>query len=285
MKFTLRHATARSPASASTRPPPTPAPTSAACGRPTASAWRRPRSRARRRRGWQTVTFADAGRRPAEHDLRRLVLRARTATTPRRRTTSTATRRRARTAARSADAPPLHARPQHRHRRPTASTATAPTSTFPTSSYSAEQLLGRRQVHADRRRPGQVTGVSAVEGGITSANVTWAAPATGGAPDHLHGHAVHRRRRRRRRRPSSAQHRRTTDDHRADAAGPPTRSRCRRPTRPAAGPRLGASNTVTPHRRSLRPRRPASSRSPARRPALRDLDARPARDGDSAITG
>jgi hypothetical protein len=41
------------------------------------------------------------------------------------------------------------------------------------------QLLGRRGLLADPA-PGQVTNVSAVAGGKTSANVTWSAPASGG---------------------------------------------------------------------------------------------------------
>ena len=105
--------------------------------------------------GWQTVTLRPAGRGPAEHDVRRVLLRARTGTTPRRPSTSTARRPPARTAARS---------PTRRRctpsatpaRRSTASTATASSQRLPDRLVQGEQLLGRRDVLADAGpRPGR----------------------------------------------------------------------------------------------------------------------------------
>ena len=74
---------ARSPASASTRRRPTPAPTSATSGRATGTllAHGAP-SRARPPRVGRQVNFSTPGRDQPEHDLRRVVPRARTATTP-----------------------------------------------------------------------------------------------------------------------------------------------------------------------------------------------------------
>ena len=54
-----RRSTATSPACASTRAPPTPAPTSATSGRAPARCSPRPPSRARRARGWQQVTLSN----------------------------------------------------------------------------------------------------------------------------------------------------------------------------------------------------------------------------------
>jgi hypothetical protein len=79
----------------------------------------------------------------------------------------------------TSDSPPLHA--------VTSSGATgngvfsyAPSSTFPTSSFAAANYWVD-VLFTPQAVPGQVTGVSAVEAGRTSATVTWSAPAGGGS--------------------------------------------------------------------------------------------------------
>ena len=170
----------RSPASASTRPPPTPARTSAASGPPTASAWPRRPSPARRRPAGRQSTFADAGRGHARHDLRRVLLRARTATTRPRRLLLPRRPRRARTAAAIADSAPLHAL-RNTGTTTTASTPTAPRSTFPINTFGAANYWVDVRLHADpgaRRRSRTSPRSRAAR---TSANVSWTAPATGGS--------------------------------------------------------------------------------------------------------
>ena len=54
-------------------------------------------------------------------------------------------------------------------------------SVFPTASYKASNYWVD-VMFAPTPAPGQVTGVTATEGGSTTANVSWTAPATGGAP-------------------------------------------------------------------------------------------------------
>ena len=78
------------------------------------------------------------------------------------------------------DSPPLHA---IRNQGTTGNGvyAYASNSTFPNNSYGAANYwVDVRWSPIDA--PGTVTGVSAVEGGRTSANVSWTAPSSGGAP-------------------------------------------------------------------------------------------------------
>ena len=58
--------------------------------------------------------------------------------------------------------------------------AYSPTSTFPSGSYAAANYWVD-VVFSPTAAPGAVTNVTAVAGGQSSANVTWTAPATGGA--------------------------------------------------------------------------------------------------------
>ena len=233
----VRRVRRRSPASASTRPPPTPARTSAASGPPTASGSRRPRSAARRPAGWQTVTFATPVAGPAEHDLRRVLLRAATATTRPRRTTSTARPRPGRTAARIA----------RQRRRCTRSRNTGTTangvyaygaaSTFPTDSFSAEQLLGRRRCSRRRAAPGaghrrhRRRGRHDLGQRRLDRARRPAAP-----PTSLQDHAV-RRHRRRRRRSVTGTPPATTHDVTGLTTGTTYRFTVRRSTRTATGRR------------------------------------------------
>ncbi len=135
---------------------------------------------ARRAPGWQTVTFATPGRRSRRTPPTSPPTTRPTATTRPRPTTSTAIPRPGPTAARTADAPPLHAvrntgtddqRRLHLQR----------LEHLPDQLASARPTTGSTSSSRRPRRPGQVTNVSAVAGGKTSANVTWSAPATGGA--------------------------------------------------------------------------------------------------------
>ena len=128
---------------------------------------------------------------PAEHDLRRLVLRAQRALRGDVRVLLPRARRPARTAAATADAPPVHAV------RNSGTTVNGlygygSSSVFPTASYKASNYWVD-VMFAPTPAPGQVTGVTATEGGSTSANVSWTAPATGGAPTSYKVTPVHRR--------------------------------------------------------------------------------------------
>ena len=125
----------RSPASASTRAPATPAPTPAACGRAPARCSRRPRSPTRPRRAGSRSASARRSPIDRQHDLRRLVPRAQR---PLR-------RRPAATSSAGVDNGPLHAL-RNGATAATASTATAPRR-LPDLSFSAEQLLGRRRLY------------------------------------------------------------------------------------------------------------------------------------------
>jgi Domain of unknown function (DUF4082)/Fibronectin type III domain len=81
------------------------------------------------------------------------------------------------------DSPPLHAL---RNTGITVDTTTngvyayAPSSTFPSNSYAATNYWVD-VMFTPTPLPGTVTGVTAVEGGTTSANVSWLAPSTGGS--------------------------------------------------------------------------------------------------------
>ena len=166
-------------ASASTRPPPTPARTSAACGRRTASGSRRRRSAARapaagrRSRSPSPVQvmpdttyvasyFAPNGHYSATQEY----FYPGPAPGP--------------NGGGTQDSPPLHA---IRNQGTTGNGvyAYASNSTFPNNSYGAANYwVDVRWSPIDA--PGTVTDVSAVEGGRTSANVSWTAPSSGGAP-------------------------------------------------------------------------------------------------------
>ena len=165
--------TARSAASASTRRRRTPARTSAACGPPTARASRRRRSPARPPPAGRP-SRSEARRGPAEHDLRRVLLRAQRPLLGDHRLLLARRPRPARTAARSADSPPLHAL----RTGGTSSTTTNGVFAYggvehvPDELLQRRQLLGRRRCSRRPRRPGTVTNVSAAAGGRTSADVT-----------------------------------------------------------------------------------------------------------------
>ena len=80
------------------------------------------------------------------------------------------------------DSPPLHALRNTGVRVETTTNgvyAYAPTSTFPNSSYAATNYWVD-VIFTPTPPPGAVTGVTAVEGGTTSANVSWSAPSSGG---------------------------------------------------------------------------------------------------------
>ena len=79
----------------------------------------------------------------------------------------------------TADAPPLHAIRNTGTETNGVYTYSA-SSTFPANSFGAANYWVD-VVFSPTPAPGQVTNVSAVAGGKTSANVTWSAPATGGA--------------------------------------------------------------------------------------------------------
>ena len=139
-----RRRRARSPASASTRRRPTPARTSAACGRSTGTLLASATFTNETASGWQTVTFSTPVHDHRRHDLRRLATSRPTATTRSRRRASTR---------RSTNAP-LHALAE-RQRAPTASTPTPRRSTFPTNSFNASNYWVD-VLFAPTRRPGQV---------------------------------------------------------------------------------------------------------------------------------
>ena len=219
--------------------------------------------RTRRPPAGRRVDVREPGRRHGRHDLRRVLLRARAATT----------RRRSGGLVAAVDNAPLHAL-ANAHERRTASTPTAPTSTFPTSTYNATNywvdvlyaLPAPGQVdRRDRRRAA----------GATSANVTWTAPASGGPVDLLPDHAV----RRLDRADAEDDHRLAAGDerdgHRPDHRARPTRSRVaggQRQRRRAR--RRPPSNAVTPAaRRSRRRRRPDVARAAGDEVRARDLDA------------
>ena len=174
----LGHVRHRSPGSASTSPPRTPAPTSAACG-PASGAAPRAGDLHRRDGDWL-----------ADRDVRRAGRgAARTRRTSRRTTRPTATTRRppSTSTARRRPAQRRRDRRQRRRctrcatraRRRTASTATA-RQRVPRQLLPRRQLLGRRDVLADAARPARSRTSSAAEAGRTSANVSWTAPASGG---------------------------------------------------------------------------------------------------------
>jgi len=79
-----------------------------------------------------------------------------------------------------ADAPPLHA-VRNSGTTKNGMYAYSSTSTFPASSFGASNYWVD-VVFTATPAPGTVTGATATSGGTSSANVTWSAPATGGAP-------------------------------------------------------------------------------------------------------
>ena len=147
--------------SASTRPPPTPARTSAACGPPAASGSRRPRSPSETASGWQTVTFSTPGRGAAEHDLHRLLLRAQRALLGAPPDYFWRAPAPGPNGGAVVDAAPLHALRNTRHDAERRLRATAPPSTFPINSFGAANYWV--DVDCSRRSPapGTVTGVTA----------------------------------------------------------------------------------------------------------------------------
>ena len=97
------------------------------------------------------------------------------------------------TAARSTDAAPLHARQATRRHAPrsTASSPTAPAA-VPAAASSAP-TTGSTSTSRRRRRPARSPDVIAAAGGLTSANLSWTAPADRRHAVVLPDHAVHRR--------------------------------------------------------------------------------------------
>ncbi len=79
-----------------------------------------------------------------------------------------------------ADAPPLHA-VRNTPASPNGLYSYASSSTFPNASFKATNYWIDVSF-TPTALPGQVTGVSATEGGRTSANVSWSTPSTGGTP-------------------------------------------------------------------------------------------------------
>lgn len=79
----------------------------------------------------------------------------------------------------TADSPPLHA-VRNEGTQTNGVYSYTSTSAFPASSFGASNYWVD-VVFAPTPAPGTVTGVTATSGGMTSANVTWSAPATGGA--------------------------------------------------------------------------------------------------------
>ena len=94
--------------------------------------------------------------RSAEHDLRRVLLRAQRPLLGHGRLLLPQPRARARTAARIADSPPLHAHPQHRHGTTNGVYAYGADEHVPDQLLRRRQLLGRRRSSRRRRRPAQV---------------------------------------------------------------------------------------------------------------------------------
>ena len=236
--------------------------------------------RARPASGWQTVDVRPAGRGAAEHDLRRVVLRAERALLGHGRVLLRAPVARPERRG-DRDSPPLHA------------LRNSGTTTNGVYSYGAGARSRRAPTRprnywvdvmfAPTPAPGQVTGVTAAEGGRD-------APRTCRGP-----------------RPPRAARRRPTRSRRTSARPRRRRRRSRRPPPttttvtglttghdvpfrvPAIEPerrraRVGASNAVTPPRRVVRRRRPASTAQPARSRRGSTWTA-PAADGDSPITG
>ena len=109
--------------------------------------------------GWQTVTFSTPGPGHAEHDLRRLLLRAQRPLLGHRRLLLPQPRARARTAARSPTARRCTPLRNTGARRPTASSPTAPSSTFPTNSFGAANYWVD-VIFTPTPAPGTVTGVT-----------------------------------------------------------------------------------------------------------------------------
>ena len=221
----------RSPASASTRRPPTPAPTSATCGprpaRCSARATFTSETASRLATGQLRHPGADHG----EHHLHRVLLRARgpllgrqhLPLRPTRARVGAAQHHRLRAAARERARPPRAA---------TASTRTATRAAFPTSTYNGENYWVDVSFvpAAPPTAPAQVTGVTATARERVGHRVVVRAVERR-EPDHvLHGHPVHRRGRP----DADDDHRQPAGDRRppspASRTAPPTRSRSRRRT-------------------------------------------------------
>ena len=149
------------------------------CGAPTGRAWPRRPSPARRAPGWQTVTFATPVQVTPGHHLRRLLLRAQRPLRGHGRLPLPQSRARAQRRRHG-----RRAAPARRCATPARTTngvyTYSASSTFPVNSFGAANYWVD-VVFSPTPAPGQVTNVSAVAGGKTSANVTWSAPATGGA--------------------------------------------------------------------------------------------------------
>ena len=226
-----RHAAARSPASASTRPPRTPARTSAACGPRRARCSRRRPSPTRPPPGWQTVNFAS----PVTITAGTTYVASYYAPNGHYSVTAGGFS--------SARRQPAAARDRQRHQRQRR-VRVRRDKHVPDQQLQREQLLGRRDVRC-RRPPGPGHGRD-----------------RHGRQLERHGH-VDGTGHRRRADPytvtpyigSTAQ----TADHRdrdpagdehdglgADSPAPSTRSPCRPPTPTGSGPASAASNAVTP---------------------------------------
>ena len=172
---------ARSPACASTRRRRTPARTSAALWSASGAArWRRPRSPASRRPAGRPSRFSTPVAVQPEHDLRRVLLRAQRALLGQRRLLLQRTRARPERR-RGRRQPAAARRPQHRHAPANGVYRYGAASAFPSNSFGARQLLGRRDLHADRRARHRDRRQRRPRAACTSANVTWSAPASGGA--------------------------------------------------------------------------------------------------------
>ena len=159
---------ARSPGSASTRRPPTPAPTSATCGRASGQLLgvRRRSATSRPRAGRPSASASRSRSTPGRRTWRPTSRPTGTTPTPAAGFSSAVTNG-------AADALANGTAPNGVY-------AYDGASGFPTNSVQRRQLLGRRPVHR-RRRPGGVSGVTATAA-KAGATVTWTAPSSGGPP-------------------------------------------------------------------------------------------------------
>ena len=221
----------------------------------------------------------------AGHDLRRVLLRARTATTRPPPTTSTAHPRPGPNGGAIADSRAAARAPQ-RPARPTNGVYTyGPASTFPSSTLRRHQLLGRRDLHADAgagQRHGRHRRLGAAARRRTSPGPR---PRTGGAADLVPDHAVHRRDRA----DADDGHRHAAgddhDDHRPHARARRTRSASQAINPNGAGPVSAPSNAVTPLSAGRPGRADRRRRAQPASQSARVTWTAPASDGDSAITG
>ena len=280
----VRRPSAPSPASASTRRPPTPARTSAACGRRDGTRLAQATFSSETASGWQTVTFASRSRSRRTRPTSRPTSRP-TATTRPRATTSSrmpapgpngGCDRRQPAAARAAHHP--HDRQRRlRLRR---------LEHVPDQLLRRGQLLGRRRRSRRSRRPGAVTNVSARARAARPRRTSRGPrprPAARRPPTRSRRTSA-RPRRRPRRSPARRRRRATTVTGLTD--GHDLHVHASQAINPnGSGPASAQSNAVTPLDAVAPVRADAASRRRPRR-ARRDVTwTAPEADGDSAITG